>query len=136
MPMLRTGWVWPAALLLGALLLGSDALAGIPAAPWPGGGAFQAASGDNACAEAEDDEDEGDEETSAAENGENGENGNGENGDGRKRRRRRRRRGRDRDSSGIDPDAPQPSDDALEALAQRLADRDGPYALEPIDPTG
>ena len=40
----------------------------------------------------------------------------GPDGDGR-RRRRRRRRGRDRESSGIEPNAPQPSDDALSALS-------------------
>jgi ribonuclease E len=40
--------------------------------------------------------------------------------DGRQRRRRRRRRGRgdDRDASGIAANAPQPPDDALEAVAQ------------------
>src|SRR5262249_47238955 len=40
--------------------------------------------------------------------------------DGRQRRRRRRRRGRgdDRDGSGIAANAPQPPDDALEAVAQ------------------
>jgi len=40
--------------------------------------------------------------------------------DGRQRRRRRRRRGRgdDRESSGIAANAPQPPDDALEAMAQ------------------
>ncbi|MDP2355262.1 MAG: Rne/Rng family ribonuclease [Beijerinckiaceae bacterium] len=35
---------------------------------------------------------------------------------GRKRKRRRRRRGREREPSGIDADAPQPSDDSLAAL--------------------
>ncbi len=44
-----------------------------------------------------------------------------EQGDGRKRRRRRRRRGRDRgdrEATGINANAPQPSDDALAAVAQ------------------
>jgi ribonuclease E len=44
-----------------------------------------------------------------------------EQGDGRKRRRRRRRRGRDRgerEATGISANAPQPSDDALAAVAQ------------------
>jgi ribonuclease E len=40
----------------------------------------------------------------------------GENGR-RRRRRRRRRNGRDRDSSGVDSNAPQPSDDALATMA-------------------
>ena len=40
----------------------------------------------------------------------------GENGH-RRRRRRRRRNGRDRDSSGVDSNAPQPSDDALATMA-------------------
>jgi len=35
----------------------------------------------------------------------------------RRRRRRRRRNGRDRDSSGVDSNAPQPSDDALATMA-------------------
>jgi ribonuclease E len=56
-------------------------------------------------AESEGDEDDGDEER-ADSNGENG----------KRRRRRRRRRGRDREPSGVDPDAPQPSDDALAAM--------------------
>ena len=49
------------------------------------------------------------------------ETGDGENeADGRQRRRRRRRRGRgdDREGSGIAANAPQPPDDALEAMAQ------------------
>ena len=60
--------------------------------------------------EADNDDEEGDDDKTAS-----GE----DNGDSnRRRRRRRRRRGRDRDPSGIDPDAPQPSDEALAAMAQ------------------
>ena len=51
---------------------------------------------------------------SADSNGESEEDG--ENGR-RRRRRRRRRNGRDRDSSGVDSNAPQPSDDALATMA-------------------
>ena len=58
--------------------------------------------------EAESDEDEGDEERNADAQGENG----------KRRRRRRRRRGREREPSGVDSDAPQPSDDALAAMVQ------------------
>ena len=60
----------------------------------------------------EDEDEDSDEDASAA-----GDNGDGQGENGRRRRRRRRRRGRDRDPSGIDPNAPQPSDDALAAMA-------------------
>ncbi|MFN3890488.1 MAG: Rne/Rng family ribonuclease [Beijerinckiaceae bacterium] len=63
-------------------------------------------------AESEGEEDEGDEERGA----DAGERANG------RRRRRRRRRGRDREPSGVDPDAPQPSDDALAAMVQLAGD--------------
>jgi ribonuclease E len=56
--------------------------------------------------EAEADGENGDEERADAD---------GEN--GKRRRRRRRRRGRERDASGVDPDAPQPSDEGLAKMA-------------------
>ncbi|MDB5569744.1 MAG: ribonuclease, partial [Hyphomicrobiales bacterium] len=71
--------------------------------------------------ESEESEEDADEETASASSED-------ASADGRKRRRRRRRRGRDRDSSGIDPDAPQPSD---EALAQLGGDIPG-LALAPL----
>jgi ribonuclease E len=61
-------------------------------------------------------EDEEDEESEAEASGEESEQG-----DGRRKRRRRRRRGRDRgdrEATGINANAPQPSDDALAAVAQ------------------
>jgi ribonuclease E len=58
--------------------------------------------------EQESDEEDGEEERTGDHQGENG----------RRRKRRRRRRGRDREPSGIDADAPQPSDDSLAALVE------------------
>ncbi|MBN9082966.1 MAG: ribonuclease [Rhizobiales bacterium 62-17] len=52
------------------------------------------------------------------------------------RRRRRRRRGRNRESSGIDPSAPQPSDDALAVAAGLEAPFNGEAEVEATDENG
>ncbi len=69
---------------------------------------FEAAE-DDAVIEAEDDAEEEAEAVDAAP----AEARDGQDGEGSRRKRRRRRRGRDRESSGIADDAPQPADDAL-----------------------
>ncbi|MDT2022329.1 Rne/Rng family ribonuclease [Methylocella sp. CPCC 101449] len=52
------------------------------------------------------------------------------------RRRRRRRRGRNRESSGIDPSAPQPSDEGLAAAAGFEAPFNGETEAEAADENG
>jgi len=72
----------------------------------------------------EEDLEEGDEEETESHGKDDSEGGEGVR---RRRRRRRRRGGRDRDASGVNANAPQPSDDALAAVAQfgRFPERAG-----------